>query len=73
MQTPYALLLFVVAVLIVLIGWGVYVQFSEPPPQPVTTQPTTPPLVERLREERERRIRERQGPPASTTSTAPAL
>ncbi len=77
MNTPYALLLFVIVVLLMLIGWGLYVQFSEPS-APATSQPaaTTQPLVERLRAERERRMRDRElleHPTTSTTATAPSL
>jgi hypothetical protein len=74
MNTPYALLLFVVVVLLILIGWGLYVQFSEPP-APATTQPATQPLVERLRAERERRMQERERLelPIPATATAPSL
>jgi hypothetical protein len=58
------------------IGWGVYVQFTEPP-SPASTQPATQPLVERLRAERERRMQEREQQQrrqsAPTTATAPSL
>jgi len=72
MNPSYTLLLFVAVVLIILIGWGVYVQFTAPP-APASTQPATQPLVERLREERERRMQERDRQSAPTTATAPSL
>jgi hypothetical protein len=62
----------------VLAGFGIYGKLTQPDAPataPATTQ-ATPPLVERLREERERRMRERgelpaTQPAAATTRSAP--
>ncbi len=73
MNRPYLILLFAAALLLVMIGWGLYSKLTPPPPAPV--QPATAPLVERLRIERERRIRERGESPGAATqppTTAPA-
>ena len=74
MNRPYLILLFAAALFLVMIGWGLYARWSEPPTAPAAaTQPTTqPPLVERLRAERERRMRERGELPDAPPTTAPA-
>jgi hypothetical protein len=57
MNRPYLILLFAAALFLVMIGWGLYSRLTQPPPAP--PEPATQPLVERLRAERERRMRER--------------
>ncbi|MCC6421943.1 MAG: hypothetical protein IT447_00510 [Phycisphaerales bacterium] len=74
MNRPYLVLWFALSLFVVLAGWGLYHQLHNPSP-PTTTQPTTRPLVDRLREERIRRQQQQQQqqhtPP--TTTTAPSL
>ncbi len=74
MNRPYLILLFAAALLLVMVGWGLYSKSIQPPPAPVL--PATAPLVERLRLERERRMRERGELPDAANqppSTAPAV
>ena len=72
MNRPYLILLFAAAMFLVMIGWGLYSRLTQPPP--VAAEPATRPLVERLRDERERRMRERGERTGTTThpATAPA-
>ena len=68
MNRPYLILWFAAAMFLVLVGWGLYSKLTQPPPAP--PEPATRPLVERLRDERERRMRERGELPADDTSPA---
>lgn len=61
---PYLLLWFALAFFAILVVAGVYSHWRAPPP---ATQPTTQSLVERLREERQRRMHQDQ--PATTAAT----
>jgi hypothetical protein len=75
MDRSYLILLFGISFFLVLVGVGLYGRYVHP--TPAATQPTTQatvPLVDRLREERERRMRERGELPPITTqpSTMPA-
>ena len=74
MNRSSLILLFAAALFLVMIAFGLYGRLTAPPPAPATTQPATPPLVDRLREERERRMRERGElpEPATGPSTRPA-
>ena len=74
MNRPYLILLFAAAVFLVLVGWMLYGKFVAPPaPAATSDEPATQPLVERLRAERERRMRERGAWPANPSpSTRPA-
>ena len=68
---PYLILWFAIAFFGVLVIWGLYHKLTAPDePSVPTTRESQPPLVERLREERERRMAEREG--AATTTTSPA-
>ena len=71
MERSHLILLFAAAFFLVLTGFGIYTKLSQP--DAPTTAPTTTqaPLVERLREERERRMRER-GELPDPSSTQPA-
>ncbi|MDQ3438972.1 MAG: hypothetical protein M3478_01325 [Planctomycetota bacterium] len=73
MDRSYLILLFAATLFLVMIGWGLYGRLTAPPPAPAT-MPASQPLVDRLRDERERRMRERGGlaEPATNPSTAPA-
>jgi hypothetical protein len=71
MNRPYLILLFTAALFLVLTGWMLYSKLTAPP-VPAVVEPTTQPLVERLRAERERRMRERGEIPADTTQPATA-
>lgn len=71
MNRPFLVLWFALALFAVLLGWGLYHQLHHPPA--TATQPTTRPLVERLREERLRRQQQQLPKPNSTTTTAPTL
>jgi hypothetical protein len=75
MNRSYLILLFAAALFLVMIGFGLYGRLTAPPPAPATTVPATQPLVDRLREERERRMRERgeRVEPATAPSTGPAV
>ncbi|MCC7349305.1 MAG: hypothetical protein IT446_01950 [Phycisphaerales bacterium] len=70
MDRPYLVLWFALSLFAVLLGWGLYHQLHNPP-APASTQPTTRPLVDRLREERLRRQQEHN--PSPTTATAPSM
>lgn len=70
MNRPYLVLWFALSLFAAMVGWGLYHQLHSPS-IPATTQPTTRPLVERLREERLRRQQQHEHP--TTTTTAPAL
>ncbi|HEV2294921.1 MAG TPA: hypothetical protein VGR35_13795 [Tepidisphaeraceae bacterium] len=70
MNRPSLILLFAAALFLVMIGWGLYARLTESPP--AAAEPATQPLVERLRAERERRMRERGAIQQTTRpSTAP--
>jgi len=69
MERSQLLLLFAIAFFVVLIAWGIYTRVSTPPAAPQVAPTTQPTLVDRLRAERERRMKER----GVTTATAPAV
>ena len=74
MNRPYLILFFAIAFFGVLVAAGVYQHYRVPEPERI---PATQPLVERLREERERRLRQQheggiKDSPVTTTS-APSL
>ena len=69
MNRPYLILWFAAALFLVLVGWGLYSKLTAPPVEP--PEPATRPLVERLRDERERRMRER-GEISESSTTKPA-
>lgn len=66
MNRPYLILLFAAALFLVMIGWGLYGRLTQAPP-PAPAEPATQPLVDRLRAERERRMRERGELPHAAT------
>jgi hypothetical protein len=73
MDRSYLILIFAASFFLVLLIWGIYGRMTyKAPPPAATTQGTTQPLVDRLREERERRMRERGELPDVTPTTRPA-
>ena len=76
MERPFLVLWFALALFAVLGAWGIYhlvTSDESPPSPPAHVAPATQPLVERLREERERRIQERDSTtaPSSSPGTRP--
>jgi CRISPR/Cas system-associated protein Csm6 len=68
MDRSYLILLFAGVFFGVLIVYGIYAKMKSPPAAPTEPSATTQPLVERLREERQRRFNERN---AATTHPVP--
>ena len=75
MDRTYLILICAASFFLVLLIWGLYGRMTHQAP-PAATQPATQPLVERLREQRQRRMRERGELPdltaITTTTTRPA-